>query len=249
VSSDGVPRMRASIPLLAWISTATSVCAHAQQLPPGMIEIPAPAPAPPASAPPPPPTTAPKQAPSDAPPGMIEIPNAPPVTTQPTLSAASLWWRKPHRRAIGFDSVFGFSCLALTHPTGGCFALIRAGFEFGWGDLHMGGLIGSQEDGYNPFTTLDEGGTPSGGFMLGFEAGSPFLRVARWLRIAARGAFDANLMMEHGQYQFASLTFTHGVVLAIDLTRGLSLTTRTAVGFGVWPQLVLNSGVGLQYAR
>jgi hypothetical protein len=185
---------------------------------------------------------------------MVEI-EGPPRAASPTPPLGAELWKtltRDHPRPIGVNGWLGFSCLALSHPTGGCFGLARAGFEFGWGDLHVGGLFGAiGESSYDPFTGRSEGSAPTVGLHLGFEAGSPFMRVSPRVQLALRGVFDHDLLWgSPGHFSRYVMSLTHGATARIEITRRLAFVARLAVGLSLFdPNLVLDAGVGIQYAR
>lgn len=84
--------------------------------------------------------------------------------------------------------------------------------------------------------------------QLGFEIGSPFMRLARRVSIAARGALDFDLFWDSQGYRETAPSITTTATLRVELARGLGFTSRFAIGVSPGG-LVLDGGVGLQYTR
>lgn len=178
------------------------------------------------------------------PPGMIEIDNVPPPPP-PRLDPIARWWRNPHRRPVGVDVYSGVSCLTVY-----CYGLVRVGFEFGWGEIHIGGLMNLQPDTeFNPFSHLAEDGGWNSGIQIGAEVGSPYMRVARRVRVAVRGAIDHDLFFASYQGPVWMPAMTGNVAVAVDLGRGFSFVARAGVGFAPAWNAILDGGAGLIFAR
>lgn len=184
----------------------------------------------------------------EPPPGMIEVPTTPqPATaTSPTPKA------RVKREPIGPIVFGGFSCLSVSRTVegnGSCFALVRVGVEFGWAELHLGGLF-ARGSGYNPFTGLDEGDGPAQGLHVGAEAGSPFMPLSRRVRLAARGAIDHDFFWSSdGRFVVYATTFTNNVTIAVALAHDFAFIARAGIGFAVPFNLVVDGGVGIRFSR
>ena len=186
---------------------------------------------------------------ADEPPaGMIEVPTTARTASPPSPTP------KPHgrREPIGPDVLVGFSCLSVSRTAegnGSCFALVRVGVELGRAELHLGGLF-ARGSGYNPFSGLDEGDGPAQGFHVGAEAGSPFMRLSRRVRLAARGAVDHDFFWSSdGRFVTYAATFTNNVTIAVALGHDFAFVARAGIGFAVPFNLVVDGGVGIRFSR
>ena len=193
----------------------------------------------------------PARADDSTPPGMVEVPTPSRAATMRDDAdrGGAAWWHRASRRLVGFNLLGGVSCITVSSATGGCFGLARAGFEFGWGDIHVGGLFVIGDAGYDPFDHLDEDGGWSSGVQVGAEVGSPYMKLSPRVRLALRGAIDHDVFTDgNGNWRY-SPTFTNNAAVAITLGAGFCLLARAGIGLGLPWNLVIDGGAGILFAR
>jgi hypothetical protein len=164
----------------------------------------------------------------------------------PLETAATTQKQAQRRWPLGFVASTGATCVNVAQGST-CMASIRAGFEFGVGELHVGTVIlpgtsasavGGAESLISNYSGGDANTGTRPGFQVGIELGTPYFTVTDQRRrvrlmIAGRAGLDVDglFVPPDGSFTWLIVTNTYGPKLALTIGKHVSLYFHPSVGW------------------